>query len=86
MKSEIRSKLRDTTVSDLLTIQLCSPAIEDFDPTESVHLWNNGSRRPHTKPYGPREEKVTEEVDEDTDSGSSECELDCEMDFDFEEL
>ncbi|ELU00533.1 hypothetical protein CAPTEDRAFT_185334 [Capitella teleta] len=41
VKSDIRSKLQDTRVSDLLTIQLCSPSIEDFDPTEAIHLWNN---------------------------------------------
>ncbi|ELU14253.1 hypothetical protein CAPTEDRAFT_191662 [Capitella teleta] len=78
----------DTRVSDLLTIQLCSPSIEDFDPTEAIHLWNNSARRPHAKPYGSRgmEDKtdLTDVADEE-DSVDSETEF-TEMDVDFELL
>lgn len=38
-------------MSDLLTIHLISPSIEEFDPTEAIALWNSGSvkrrRRKH---------------------------------------
>ena len=37
IKSDWRSWLRDTMVTDLMTVQLHSPEIADFDPTSSIH-------------------------------------------------
>ena len=39
IKSDWRSRLRDTMVTDLMTIQLHSPEIADFDPTPSILRW-----------------------------------------------
>ncbi|ELT93189.1 hypothetical protein CAPTEDRAFT_201411 [Capitella teleta] len=72
VKSDIHSKLMDSSVSDLLTIQLISPAIKDFNPTEAIHLWNNPSRRPNTKPYGPRAKAEDKDADSETDSSDIE--------------
>ena len=36
IKSDWRSRLRDTVVTDLMTVQLHSPEIGDFDPTSSI--------------------------------------------------
>eukprot|EP00731_Ephydatia_muelleri_P025501 Em0017g584a len=36
VKSDWRTRLRDTMVTDLMTIQLHSPEIADFDPTPSI--------------------------------------------------
>ncbi len=49
VKSDWRSSLLSDTLSDLLTIQLCSPDIKDFDPSTAVMLWHENSvksRRP----------------------------------------
>lgn len=72
LKSDIRSNLRDCTVSDLITIQLLAPEIADFNPQEAIHLWNKSSRRPNTTPYGPRPQKETE-CDDDEGCSDDEC-------------
>ncbi|KAL5020711.1 hypothetical protein ScPMuIL_002206, partial [Solemya velum] len=50
VKSDWRSRLLDTSLSDLLVVKLRTPDILDFDPTEAVALWlSDGmrSRRPN---------------------------------------
>ena len=39
IKSDWRSRLRDTMATDLMTVQLHSPEIGDFDPASSILRW-----------------------------------------------
>ena len=55
-KLKIRSSLLSAKVTDLMTIQLHSPAVKDFVPQEAIDLWYSGGVRTHKttqKPYGP---------------------------------
>ncbi|KAL5496819.1 hypothetical protein EMCRGX_G013181 [Ephydatia muelleri] len=45
IKSVWRSRLRDTMVTDLMTIQQHSPEIADFDPTPSILRWKGSCKR-----------------------------------------
>ena len=47
IKSDWRSRLRNTMVTDLMTIQLHSPEIADFDPTmtPSILRWKGSCKR-----------------------------------------
>ena len=45
IKSDWRTRLRDTMVTDLMTIQLHSPEIADFDPTPSILRWKGSCKR-----------------------------------------
>ena len=38
-KSDWRSRLKADTLSDLLTVQLHSPDVEDFNPKAALELW-----------------------------------------------
>ncbi|XP_046544987.1 uncharacterized protein LOC124255192 [Haliotis rubra] len=39
IKTEIRNKLSSSTVSNLLTVQLNSEEVEDYDATQAIHHW-----------------------------------------------
>ena len=41
IKSDWRSKLHDKKVTDLMTVQLNSPEIPQFDPLSSIQRWLN---------------------------------------------
>ncbi|KAL5496177.1 hypothetical protein EMCRGX_G012415 [Ephydatia muelleri] len=45
IKSDWRSRLRDTMVTDLMTVQLHSPEIGDFDPASSILTWKGTCKR-----------------------------------------
>lgn len=46
IKTQFRNRLKASTMSMLMTIQLHSKGINDFDPTAAIHMWNNfGPRR-----------------------------------------
>ena len=45
IKSDWISRLRDTTVTDLMEIQLHSPDIMDFDLMPAIHLWKYKCKR-----------------------------------------
>ena len=45
IKSDWRSRLRDTMVTDLMSIQLHSPEIADFDPRPSILRWKESCKR-----------------------------------------
>ena len=56
-KSQYRNKLRSSSLTLLMTIQLHSNSIESFDPTPAIHTWNrnaNKSRRPTFLPKSRR--------------------------------
>ncbi|KAK7168667.1 hypothetical protein R3I93_004855 [Phoxinus phoxinus] len=67
VKSDWRSGLRSDTLSDLLTVQLSSPDIEDFDPDSAIQLWHQASvreRRPDFMERGAKKRKTQLEDDE----------------------
>ncbi|XP_077078686.1 zinc finger protein 862-like [Siphateles boraxobius] len=43
VKSDFRASLKNQTLSDLLTVQLSSVSITDFDPVPAIKLWHVGS-------------------------------------------
>ena len=45
IKSDWRSKLHDKKVTDLLTVELNSPDIAEFDPHQSIQLWLSTRKR-----------------------------------------
>ena len=45
IKTVFRSKLQDSSVSDMLTIQLRSASIKDFNLEPSILLWNRSGQR-----------------------------------------
>ncbi|XP_063733444.1 zinc finger protein 862-like [Eleginops maclovinus] len=47
-KSQYRNRLKATTMTMLMTIQLHSEPTKDFDPSSAIHQWNqNHNRRPN---------------------------------------
>lgn len=44
-KTDWRSRLSDTRLSDLMTVKLQSNSIETFNPDDSINLWLNGKHR-----------------------------------------
>ena len=46
VKTDVRSRLVETSLNDLLSIKLLSPPVNEFDPTPAVILWNTKSDRP----------------------------------------
>ncbi|KAJ7365601.1 hypothetical protein OS493_002304 [Desmophyllum pertusum] len=50
LKTDMRSKLKESHLNDLMSIKLLSVPITEFDPTEAIQLWNTSGprpRRPH---------------------------------------
>lgn len=45
VKSDWRASFKAQTLSDLLTLQLSSASIADFDPTTDIKLWHVGGLR-----------------------------------------
>ena len=45
IKSDWRSRLRDTAVANLMAIQLHIPDIVDFDPMLAIHRWKGKCKR-----------------------------------------
>ena len=45
IKSDWRSKLHDKKMADLLTIELNSPEVAEFDPHQSIQLWLSTRKR-----------------------------------------
>ncbi|XP_013416166.1 E3 SUMO-protein ligase KIAA1586-like [Lingula anatina] len=45
IRTQLRNKLRASTLTALLTIQLHSAEIAEYDPTPAIHCWNTQKRR-----------------------------------------
>lgn len=73
MKNDWRNRLRPNTLSQLMLIKLNGPAhLDSFDAQPAISAWWKAgprSRRPTSKPYGPRTKPDSES---ETDSSSSE--------------
>ena len=46
LKSDVRSRLTQERLNDLMTIKMLSPGIKDFTPTEAINAWNTSGTRP----------------------------------------
>lgn len=50
LNTDMRSKLKESHLNDLMSIKLLSVRITEFDPSEAIQLWNTSGtqpRRPH---------------------------------------
>ena len=67
VKSDWRSRLSDIHLSDLMTVLLETPDVDQFDPSSAVKHWNHA---------GPRANIITDIGDIDDDSDESEIDED----------
>jgi hypothetical protein len=44
-KTDWRSNLKDTTLTDLFTIKLSCPEVGEYDPEPAISLWNSRQQR-----------------------------------------
>ena len=76
VKSDWRSRLRPSTVNDLLTVQLSDTTMRSFVPDRAIGLWwqlsGRHARRPDTQPHGPhgRRQRSVEHDDSVTETES----------------
>ena len=52
LKTDMRSKLKESHLNDLISIKLLCAPVPDFDPAEAIQLWNTSgslARRPYFK-------------------------------------
>jgi len=52
VKTNCRSRMKSSTLSDQLMLILESPDIKDFDPEPAIHLWNHSDRSRRRRPAG----------------------------------
>ena len=46
LKTDMRSKLKESHLNDLMSIKLLSAPVSEFNPTEAIQLWNKSGVRP----------------------------------------
>ena len=66
MKSSVRNRLSAAQMSRLLTVQLHSADISEFDPMAAIHRWNSTSsraRRPTRMDVSVQEPLVLEQAE-----------------------
>ena len=81
VETDLRNRLKDTTLSDQLTIQLLYPSIEQFDPNPLIDIWYSAAaRRPLIQPYVMTENSkgLDQNMDVESDSHISDYEIDLE--------
>ena len=64
-KSDWRSRLRDTAVTNLMAIQLHSPDIKDFDPMPVIHRWKGKCK--HTRSVCSNSDASNSDSDNDSE-------------------
>ena len=72
IKSDWRSRLTCESLTDLMRIQLYSPAIDQFDPTDAINLWIRSglrSRRPLSKKHSKARQDSEADVNDEFESG-----------------
>ena len=101
-KTQYRNRLSSNSLTLLMTIQLHSASIDDFNPDAAIHQWNkNSHRRPNfmvkrnkrSEPLAPvQDEDVTESAAEVAEEALAEDKDDnddsatCMSDSDFSEM
>lgn len=91
VKTKLRSRLRADHLTNLLTIQLHTPDVREFDPNPAINLWLKGSstrsRRPNTGYVFTRPDCYEESYsyeDSESDSSQSEDEPSSVLQLDYE--
>ena len=51
LKTDMRSKLKESHLNDLMSIKLLSAPVPEFDPAEAIQLWNTSGRSQARRPY-----------------------------------
>ncbi|KAK9977199.1 hypothetical protein ABG768_019020, partial [Culter alburnus] len=69
-----RSHLTSRSLCDLLTVQLSSPSIENYDPTPAIQLWHQASIRPRRPQFMEGKKNTQESTPETSESDSNEQE------------
>ena len=65
IKNDWRSRLHDSSLSDLMMAAMETPDIQNFDPTPAIHLWMNlGSRSRRPEHWNQPSDCSTEAQDE----------------------
>lgn len=66
-KNDWRNRLAAETLTDLITIEMYSEEVEDYDPTGAIDLWwaNEGSNRCRRPLEGAYSRALGEEEEED---------------------
>ena len=83
VKSDWRSSLTVTAVTDILRIILQTSNVGDYDPEDALLMWLKGgkrSKRPYIRPYG-RRPKLSTSAHDDTNGSSSSSESEDESDL-----
>lgn len=85
VKTDSRASLNESTLNDLVRINMEGPSVREFEPTPAIELWASAAtRRPNQskrKKYRQRDKvkKVKVLVDKDTTSEEDEEESDDEV-------
>ncbi|XP_077868993.1 uncharacterized protein LOC144359973 [Saccoglossus kowalevskii] len=58
-KTQYRNKLKSSTMPMLMTIQMHSPSVSEFDPIPSIHQWNRHHHRKPSFMEGQRRKKLS---------------------------
>lgn len=74
VKSDWRSRLTSRSLCDLLTVQLSSASIENYDPTPAIQLWHQASIRPRRPEFMEGKKNTQESTSETSESDSDEQE------------
>lgn len=67
VKTDWRSNLKSDTLSDLLTVQLSSPEIREYDPIKAGILWHQDSVRIRRPDFMDRAKRVIAVESEESD-------------------
>ena len=75
VKTDWRNRLNPQTLSQLMMVKLSGPDLSSFDPEPAIsQWWKEGlrSRRPASRPYGPRAvpDDASDDSASDTDDDS----------------
>lgn len=67
LKTNLRSRLNQTTLKHAFSIKLHSKTIVNYDPNPAIHYWNNRSIRQRRPLFERKKSKETEELEENSD-------------------
>ena len=67
VKNDWRNKLRDTAVTDSLTVILHTPAEADYNPEEAVRHWNAKTVRRPNQMCGRQDREDSDSEDSDSE-------------------
>lgn len=68
LKTNLRSRLNQTTLNHALSIKLHSKNVRDYDPKPAIHYWNHRSIRQRRPLFERKKRRETEELEENSDA------------------